>query len=432
MNIPLDNLYNFVEGVAEIPAVFYLFCPHGSRKISDLKLSNPYSLEDTLVAPRVICHDQEPLNYHYYSDQQPEMQELRCNVDAQFQEVCGIEKWLWLDNNNLKLAIYNIGGIDVRDQAVLLHSELNSKDLDLYTSNGYVGAFWWSHAMIAKDWYRFAEHDKRLMQPRTPSVPFLIYSRGFTREREYRLKFIELLVKGNLLEKSQISMLHNEDGHNVHSYQMHNNEFVVNDTTVYDCVPECQVLAAASAGYDVNDIVNTCVNVVLETQYHGSKIHLTEKILRPIACGQPFILAAAPQSLALLRYYGFDTYQGLIDESYDNETDSVQRLEKIINAMQKLSSMSTQQWVQWNQQAQVIARRNQQRFFSQEFQQQILDQLSVNLNSALKRSAKTTGYYWQYNRKMIRKNKPTNWKSYLYRDNERFKAQHLRMLRGIN
>jgi hypothetical protein len=44
---------------------------------------------------------------------------------------------------------------------------------------------------------------------------------------------------------------------------------------------------------------------------------LTEKALRPIACGQPFILAATPGSLQYLRSYGFKTFSGYIDETYD-------------------------------------------------------------------------------------------------------------------
>jgi hypothetical protein len=49
---------------------------------------------------------------------------------------------------------------------------------------------------------------------------------------------------------------------------------------------------------------------VAETVF-DTRIHLTEKTLRPIACGHPFILAAGPGSLKYLQTYGFRTFSPL-------------------------------------------------------------------------------------------------------------------------
>ena len=408
-----------------MPAVFYLFLPHGSRKISDLSMLRYYSQDQILTAPRVICHDQEPLNYQYYSDDSAEMQHLTQQINQQFKNGCGVSKWLQLSNNNLKLGTYSMAGIDIHDNAVLLHSELNSADLELYESNGYIGAYWWSHGLIARDWYRYAQVDPMLQIERSPTIPFLIYSRGFTREREYRLKFIELLVQNNLHLSSQISMLHMEDGKEVQQYVPLDQQFQVKDLSVFDKIVECKVSGSASAVYNTDEIINSFVNVVLETQYNGSKMHLTEKILRPIACGQPFILAAAPGALSLLRYYGFTTYEGLIDESYDLETDSVKRLEKIVLSMQKLQSQSKQEWNTWWNQAQHIAKLNQTHFFSEEFFTRVVTQLKFNLSNALYQAETTRGKFWRNNRKQLRITKPNNWKAALNLPNERLKAGKL-------
>jgi hypothetical protein len=431
MNIPLDNLYNFIEGIANNTAVFYLFLPHGSRKISDLKILKNYPQQQILTAPRVICHDQEPLNFAYYTDDAKEMQICKQIVNKQFIDRFSIENWLGIQNNNLRLGTYQYAGIPIHDKTVLLHSELNSLDLDTYQKNGYVGAYWWSHAIISRDWYRYAQVDPKLYTPRFPTTSFLIYSRGFTKEREYRLKFLELLVKSSLHQGSKVSILHKEDEQLVAQYTASDRKLQVADLSFLSQIPECQAPSSSSAGYDASDIVSTYINVVLETQFNGSKLHLTEKTLRPIACGQPFILAAAPGALTLLRHYGFHTYESLIDESYDFEIDPVRRLEKIIFAMKKLQSQSVKEWQDWWHHAQQIALHNQRYFFSNDFYQIVVNQLRSNLTVALQEVGHTKGKLWRSNRNYLRNTKCANWKTALTLDNEKIKLKELLRLRKI-
>ena len=414
--------------------MFYLFYPHGSRKISDLQLLRNYSLDQVLTLPRVICHDQETLRYNDYTDDKSEMLEHRAFIDKDKYRSCqpgtGLDKWLWIDNNNLNLATYFTGGISIYDRTVLLHSEINSNDLMLYEQQGYTGAYWWSHALIARDWYRYAQYDHRLKTHLPLKQPFLIYSRGFTREREYRLKFIELLHAQNLLNKCNISLLHNEDGVSVFDYKFTNDQLTVPNPGIFADIRQNHTQSTASADYSVDDIITSAINVVLETQFTGSKLHLTEKILRPLACAQPFILAAGPGALSILRHYGFETYEGLIDESYDRIQDPVARLEAIVNAMKNLSTQTSSQWQNWRTAAMSIALRNQERFFSSAFTNQIITELFGNLNSALQSVQVTRGINWRRNRLAIRHNQPNHWQYHLKRKNDRIKATKLRQLRS--
>jgi pimeloyl-ACP methyl ester carboxylesterase len=73
---------------------------------------------------------------------------------------------------------------------------------------------------------------------------------------------------------------------------------------------------------------------VAETVFN-QKVHLTEKIFKPIVMLQPFIVFAGPGSLKYLQSYGFQTFSAIWDESYDEEVDSSTRLEKIINGYKK-------------------------------------------------------------------------------------------------
>lgn len=121
------------------------------------------------------------------------------------------------------------------------------------------------------------------------------------------------------------------------------------------------------------------IEVVLETLFDDTRQHLTEKTLRPIACGHPFILAATPNSLQYLRSYGFETFDGLIDETYDTISDPIQRLHAIVSSMKQLLTADANVHAQLKS----IAARNKKRFFSAEFQQHVIDEFKSNFDQAL-------------------------------------------------
>lgn len=55
-------------------------------------------------------------------------------------------------------------------------------------------------------------------------------------------------------------------------------------------------------------------------------------------CAQPFILIGNPNSLTKLKEYGFQTFDKWWDESYDTESDFTNRLGKIIDIMEEIST----------------------------------------------------------------------------------------------
>ena len=111
-------------------------------------------------------------------------------------------------------------------------------------------------------------------------------------------------------------------------------------------------------------------------------MHLTEKSLRPIACGQPFILAATHGSLEYLKSYGFRTFATVIDETYDTIADPAERLLAIVKLMKEISAWGPEQYRRNITELQKIADYNKQHFFSDEFIQQITAELKQNLSQA--------------------------------------------------
>ena len=79
--------------------------------------------------------------------------------------------------------------------------------------------------------------------------------------------------------------------------------------------------------------------LVTETVATGRRHHLTEKTFKPIALGMPFVIVGTQGSLKYLRSYGFRTFGDLWDESYDDEPDDHQRIEKIAHTLKQLEDL---------------------------------------------------------------------------------------------
>jgi len=159
MNIPLDNLYHWVESLIPDPVVLYVFNPHGSKKISDCRFIKCHDRETVYKLPGAIAHDQEPLDWDFYNhpEQYLELElwkkmrwhpgdiweKLKCTP---FDDL----RYAYFANFNLKSLILERTG-EMYDQSILIHSEKNSMDLEKYQQHGFICVHYWAHAVIARD-----------------------------------------------------------------------------------------------------------------------------------------------------------------------------------------------------------------------------------------------------------------------------------------
>lgn len=81
------------------------------------------------------------------------------------------------------------------------------------------------------------------------------------------------------------------------------------------------------------------IEIVAETNIH-SPYFVTEKTTRCLLTRKPFVLYGARGSLAHLRELGFRTFQGSIDESYDDISDNWQRLDCVKHEITRLGSLN--------------------------------------------------------------------------------------------
>jgi len=373
MSIPLDRLYHYIENVAQEiyndRIIIYRFYPHGSKNINHLNnLHDSDTWCDKTIYPSLWCNDQEPLDHKFYS------KNIKIRSNSEFVELLkSLNHYVYPKNLNYYTNIFKKG--------LLLHSEKRSENLEKYRNdNELIPVYYWSHAVIARDWFRYAEH---VSQTKQTSKIFLIYNRAWSNTREYRLRFVELLIHLNLQEhcKTSINPIEPELGIHYDSHQFKNS--IWRPVTVLENhFPISSAHSHYSADFDIEDYESTDIEVVLETLFDDGRLHLTEKSLRPIAMGQPFILAGTQGSLEYLRSYGFKTFGAVWDESYDLVEDPAERLIQIAELMKYVSTWLPHQRECNMAEARAIAEYNRQHFFSQEFFNQVIGELKENLTVA--------------------------------------------------
>lgn len=81
------------------------------------------------------------------------------------------------------------------------------------------------------------------------------------------------------------------------------------------------------------------VDLVTETVYNYPYAFISEKTIRPIVLGRPFIIVGAPGTLKWLQELGFRTFSDYWDESYDNIVDPNKRFHRICKTIETINEL---------------------------------------------------------------------------------------------
>lgn len=371
----------------------------------------------------MIMHDQEPLDWDLYNAKYMDQNLVPWytnNLNTLVYQVQSDAVRQHISEKNLAAICYGNVTADVN---LLCHSEVNSPHIAKYIKVGLTPVYWWSHAAIARDWYRYAQHDPSLQEmPTVYPQDFLIYNRAWGGSREYRLKFADLILEKALIPAAKISFAAYDNGVYWRDHEFRNPVF--RPTNDLEWLPANRREAACSANYDRHDYRLCWWDVVLETLYDDQRWHLTEKILRPIACNKPFLLLSTPGALGYLRSYGFRTFHDIIDESYDLETDPVQRMMRVTEVMEHIRQLSTVERGQMQRAIRDITAYNHQRFFSDAFIQEVWQEFMANFESARQHCLDSRqGRNWMNLRRRLKQNSAT--RPYVDQDNPRRTRQDI-------
>ena len=342
----VDNFYDFFKshyGWEKARISPWIFITHGSKNLSDVYLFVEKKLYTALpnmefsLNNALVLHDQEPFavydSLHIYRHSFSKNKKDSWFLQMTDQELF-LQRWRscsW---------------------PIFCHSEKNSSDIAWVEKIGCVPCYYFWHAFIARDWFRHWKHRGDICSNTSWQRRFLLYIRDCSGTRTYR-------------------------------QQVKNMLYDVKDQVDTDWDNVSNITSDFSAKISVEDAQNTAVHLVAETVFNDSKIHITEKTFKPMVMKQPFIIFAGPGTLQYLKNYGFRTFDCVWDESYDLEQDHDLRLAKIINIIKDLSYQSDRAFKDIIYRCKEIVDYNHKHFFSDVFEDLLLDELHTNMQAAI-------------------------------------------------
>ena len=258
------------------------------------------------------------------------------------------------------------------DPTVLITSEYNSDDVYwLCDTYNFESSYYFFHGWAALDWYR-GYNRTFLHQPKNIKYTFLCPNNIVGGKRQHRLNLFKELCKRNIVKNNLVSMpaVCPYEGTRVKDY-------IDGDIKLPLTIDDFNNHANNSHQITMwKQAAESLVHVVTETSYSGRKNHLTEKAFKPIVLKQPFILVSNRGSLEYLRRYGFKTFEGIWDESYDQLPDN-KRISAIGNLLQELEYADKNYL---NELCAPIVQHNYDWFYSGKFEQVLWDELLNMVN----------------------------------------------------
>ena len=324
------------------------------------------------------------------------------------QELNAEKKIFFYDQEPLmpELSDYYINSFGTEKGDRILATSEYSSVLDSYvTQHKFYKLYYFFHGFAALDWYRghYALNYNKLTVKRY-NYDFITFNRIITNDRSYRIYFVSLLKEQGLLPQGQVSFnvtdnlfddwqdeTSDPDSKLTSNAKQHIERHLNGITKLI--IDSSEVSGSASANIprtiDRLDFNNDTLNVdafwhvVTETVFYYDKLHLTEKIFKPIVSKQPFMLLAAPGNLAYLKSYGFKTFDSVIDETYDTIQDNDLRTEAVIDQLHWYCNLTPGEKTNIIQQLEPIIDYNFHHFYG-EFKQIITRELLDNTKTLFK------------------------------------------------
>jgi hypothetical protein len=232
-------------------------------------------------------------------------------------------------------------------------SELGENADQLAETYQWKKHYYFYHGWACQDWFR--GYDKTFLIPRArdrrPTRTFISPNRIVAGQRDHRMLFLYNIFK-NQLEHNHISAprICPEENVDITSIAQKYINVYQDITEVFKHAKLPRLFAGEETQNmascwltNFDESADSLVYVPTETVYFGRRLHLTEKTFKAIALEMPFVLMAPAHSLEYLRSYGFQTFAGIFDESYDEEVNDITRVEKVVCLLKQLDNLSQQE-----------------------------------------------------------------------------------------
>jgi len=267
-----------------------------------------------------------------------------------------------------------------------------SKDISDFTSKWDLeNVYYFFHGIAAVEWYRNYWWQQQASKPQDPEYLFLSLNNDLGTYRTHRVDLISRLYRENLISQGLVSFntpgiefleraVNDNPDFGSESLQIFEQQkYLLNHKLIVD---KPEIHGMLSASIDIESASKCLVEVVTETVFYHNKLHLTEKVFKPIVSKNPFLLLAAPGNLAYLKSYGFKTFDRYWSEEYDSIQDPGQRIQAVVDILQGLSRLSKQQQAELKRDMQDILDYNFNHFYTK-LKPMVVAELTANLKTAL-------------------------------------------------
>lgn len=231
----------------------------------------------------------------------------------------------------------------------LANSEKSRIKKDICRNRHFLDWYYFFHGFAALDWFRDAKY---LDSNHSIDTAYLCLNHLIAGKRSYRISLLARLLDRRCTQTGRISFhsdysdvcdeLQSPDTHlSLTSRKIisENLQGMIDLPWHVDTEIGSGHLSATFGMEEYTLWQKSFVHIVTETVFYESKLHLTEKIFKPIVAVRPFVLVSAPGNLAYLREYGFKTFGHWIDESYDRIQDDDDRLDAIAAEIARLQAL---------------------------------------------------------------------------------------------
>jgi hypothetical protein len=316
--------------------------------------------DDTIENDYVYLHDQEPVHLDLH--------------EPLFQDVI---------RRNDDIANKPSGHIIVSERGEYVEQ--------LVAKYGWQPHYYFFHGWACQDWFR--GYDKTFLIPRArdraPTKTFMSPNRIVAGKRDHRVLFLYNVFKHGL-ESNHISAPRTCQYEGVDiSIIAQKYTHVYQDIAQVFTKAELPRLFEGEAQQEMTscwlsnftEAQDSLVYVPTETVYFGRRQHITEKTFKAIALEMPFVLVAPAGSLEYMREYGFKTFAGIFDESYDAETDDIQRTERVTKLLKELDTLTPKERLEIHRACLPVVEHNFNHFYNGEFSNILWKELCGMLNN---------------------------------------------------
>ena len=283
-------------------------------------------------------------------------------------------------------------GYSTHHITIIANSEKSTLKDKIIDDNRFYDWYYFFHGFVALDWYRDFQYMNSNSFNRFTKV-FMCFNHLVSKYRSYRLHLVSNLINNELVSYGDVSLnLKDSNGTwldeltdpncQLDNRAKHAIYRALASLTTPLTVDTNSPTGDLSAQVDLAVLTNALWHIVTETVFFLPKLHLTEKVFKPIIAQRPFILVAAPGNLAYLKSYGFQTFDRWIDESYDQEQDHYLRIEKITREIARLCAMPITELQTMHNEMQTVLQFNHNHFFTT-FRTIITNELVDNLGNIL-------------------------------------------------